>query len=60
MPGAGVGTGMPLLLQPVSGKDSPFLPRGWLGHTGSKMGRQRLKKKISQGRNVKGGLSSRS
>ena len=60
MPGAGVGTGVLLLLQPVSGRDSPLLSRGWLGHTGSKMACQHLKKKISQGKGFKGGLSLRS
>lgn len=60
MPGAGVGTGVLLLLQPVSERDSPLFSRSWLGHMGSKMGCQHLKKKISQRRDFKGGLSSRS
>lgn len=60
MPGAGVGADALLLLQSVSGRISPFSPRGWLCHTGSKMSCQYLNKKISQGRGFKGGLSLRS
>ena len=45
-----MGTGVLLLLQPVSGRDSLLLARGWLRHTGSKMGCQQLEKEIFQGR----------
>lgn len=60
MPGTGVDTGVLLLPQTVSGRDGSLLYRGCLGYTGSKMVCQHLKKKMSQGRSFKGGLSSRS